>query len=147
MEVMMENVLAGTLYDPELQNYFEDWLLEAGLKIKFNVVTYYIENKKRPTIYKILKRLGFDVNDEINTLIVVTNRPGVLIGKYGRLIGKYKLIFTNKRYVRGIDDVKIVEVRDPYRISIGIRAKIREQNDRIENILNCGKPSIDEKMG
>lgn len=111
-----------TVYDEKVENQFENWLIESGLKIRFNTATYYIEIKKRNLIYSLLKKFGLNVKDEIKTLHVVTNRPGYLIGYTGSIINKYKELLASQC---GIDDVIIHEIRCQDSLIRGIKRKIK----------------------
>lgn len=109
-----------TIYDPNVQHHFEDWLMEAGVKIRFNTATYFIEIKKMNKMYTLLKKMGLISKDQINTLHIVTNRPGYLIGKAGIIINKYTEILR----CFGIDRIRIHEIRDQDVLLRGIKRKI-----------------------
>lgn len=111
-----------TIYDLDVQDQFENWLIESGIKVRFNTATYFIEMRKRNNLYSFLRKIGLNVKDEITTLHIVTNRPGWLISINGSLINKYKEIFAGQ----GIDNVIIHEVRDQDVLLRGIKRKIKD---------------------
>jgi len=126
---MKRTAIQATLYDPKIQHFFENWVIESNLKIKFNVATYYIESKKRNKFILLLKMIGFKkIVDERRILRVLTNQPGYLHGKDGALFNRYRTIFTDKKHVRDIDDVVVIEVKDQERILKGVKRKINDMN-------------------
>ena len=109
-----------TIFDSGVQDHFEDWVIEAGVKIRFNTATYFMETKKRNKVYSLLQKIGFNIKSEINIMHVVTNRPGYLIGKAGIIINKYEKLLSGF----GIDKVTIHEITSQDALLRGIKRKI-----------------------
>lgn len=111
-----------TIYDEEVQEQFENWVIDAGIKIRFNTATYFIEVKTEDVANPILKMAGFRKEKITKTLHVVTNRPGYLIGEGGKVINKYTEIFAGL----GIDTVALHEIRCQDSLLRGIKRKLKE---------------------
>lgn len=120
----------GTIYDRKLSDYFENWVVESGVKMKFNTVTYYIEKQVLPKPTGLwdhfLRSICLRVPDTKNIMHVVTNMPGALIGRSGHLIDKYTDIFTNPELVQGIDEVQLHEVKAQENLWKGVKRKTKE---------------------
>lgn len=120
----------GTIFDRNLSDYFENWIVESGIKMKFNTVSYYIEKQVLPKPTGLwdhfLQTICIRVPDTKNIMHVVTNMPGYLIGRGGHLIDKYVAIFTNPELVQGIDEVELHEVKAQENLWKGVKRKSKE---------------------
>ena len=110
------------LHDCIIQDQFENWLIDSGIKVRFNTATYFIDFVTEDITNPILKLFGFRKKKIILTLHVVTNRPGFLIGEAGSIINKYKKIFSEI----GIDIIKIHEVKDQGVLHRCVNRKIKQ---------------------
>lgn len=117
------NSKRATIYDPLLQGLFEDWVLEADLKVKFNVATYYIETESKKGGFPFLRNTSKLNIKEKKILKVLTNQPGYLIGRSGEILKKYTNLI--KASLPEIDEVEVIEVKDQERILRGVKKKLR----------------------
>lgn len=118
---MSPNKNTITIYDSKLQNLFEDWIIESGLKIKFNVVTYLIETQRDPPSF--LQKIGLTPHRERKVFRVLTNQVDILKGESGSLLTKYSQLFCEQFPL--LDDVIISEVKDQDRILKGVKRKLK----------------------
>jgi hypothetical protein len=116
-----------------IQNAFEDWMIEARLKVRRNVATYYIERKERSWIFSFFKKLGFKVKCEDTILHILTNVPEFLMTHGGSLYFKYNDIFTKGDRIQGIDEIQITKVKDQNQIMRGIRRKLQTPSPWIQS--------------
>lgn len=114
-------ITSETIYDPEIQEEFENWVIDSGIKIRFNTATYFIEDVLEYTANPILKLIGINKKKITRILHVVTNRPGFLIGECGKIINKYTEILARL----GIDEIKLHEIRCQDSLLRGIKRKIK----------------------
>jgi hypothetical protein len=49
----------GMMHQLAIQDEFENWIIEAKLKIRFNTATYFIEKKKENSTIPLLGMVGF----------------------------------------------------------------------------------------
>lgn len=118
----------GTIFDPKIWDFFENWIIESGIRLRFNTATFYVEKRKIPPSgwrEAFCQRMGLTVQNEETILHVVTNKPGKLKGADSILFRRYCLIFTDKHYVEGIDRVEMHEVKDQEKLLEGIQRKLK----------------------
>ena len=128
-----------SIYSPytgyyEVQEVFEDWVIESGLKVRFNTATYFTKTRKLFCIKSILSLFKLAKAVEEKTLYVVTSQPGYLIGKGGVFVRKYEEIFKSLGYSK----VVILESRNQDQIVKGVRRKLRiieKDNKESESIV------------
>jgi ribosomal protein S3 len=92
-----------------IQSLFKDWVLESSLNFSKHIVSYYIDSSLSHLnlIDKILRKQP----KESHTMVIVTSKPGVIIGPKGELFKKYKEKILSKNEIK---DIKIIEVDEIY---------------------------------
>jgi hypothetical protein len=117
----MINSITGSIYDENIRKIFIDWVAMGfnNPLTKYNYPIYYVI-KMRFTPWMLIRKLfGFIVRDRI--LVIITDKPGVLIGLKGETFNKYRDILIKE--VPNLKNVIIELCPDPNKLKEEIDAR------------------------
>lgn len=119
--------------DYTVSNIVEDWIVESGVKMKFNTITYYFETIPvyPKTLWDhLLQSIGVRKKKTKLIMHIVTNVPGYLIGRAGNIIDRYRSRLID--VVPDLDDIQLHEVKSPEDLWKRVKRKIKARDEKVE---------------